>query len=116
MMITRYRSLALVLAAVTLLAAAPSAALGLTSYYGSNYSYDYNYRTAMAACDMETDGDGAYAKFVVNGSGSTLRLDDPNGSEAGCGYSSGWTNGIYSHQTCEDLAWQPDPCGNKVYP
>lgn len=99
-----------------IVASTPMSALAVFSYYGANYSFDYSQKTAITVCDNESDGDGAYVKFVVNGSGSTLQNSDPNGSSDGCGGSTGWSNGIFSHQTCEDQAWQPDPCGAKVYP
>lgn len=103
-------------AAVVLALVVPSTAGALTSWHGSDYAWDYNSETAMAVCDAEVDGNTAYTKFVVNGSGSTLRLDDPDEDGWDCGYSTGWSNGIYSHQVCEDINNWPDDCGSKVYP
>ena len=94
----------------------PATAGALTSYHGSDFAFDYEGETAIQVCDQEVDGNTAYAKYVVNGSGSTLRLDDPDEDGFACGQSWGWTNGIYSHQVCEDINNQPDSCGTTVYP
>jgi len=112
----RFPGFALTIALVA--AALPGVASALYSYEGSDYSYDFgSYGNGwLANCDMESDGNGAYAKYKLVGSGDQHRLEDPNGSQSGCGYGGSYATYIYSHQTCEDQAWQPDPCGATVYP
>jgi hypothetical protein len=112
------RSLTVVLTGIFVLVAFPGMALGLYSYEGSDYSYDFgSYGSGwIANCDMESDGNGAYAHYKLIGSGDQHRLEDPNGSQPGCGYGGSYATYIYSHQTCEDRAFQPDPCGDTVYP
>jgi hypothetical protein len=110
--------LAFALFGALMVAALPVAASGLYSYEGSDYSYDFgSYGNAwIANCDMEADGNGAYAKYKIIGSGDQYRLQDPNGSQPGCGYGGPYGTYLYSHQTCEDVAFWPDPCGETVYP
>jgi hypothetical protein len=90
-----------------------------TLYSYDGYDYSFNYGSVgdawMGTCDQESDGNGAYSNFQTSGSGSTFRLEDPNGSAAGCGYGGAY-NAIYRHRTCEDIAFQPDSCGDYVYP
>lgn len=113
---SRRRALGSLAAVAALALSAPIAASALSSYHDDDWAFDYNNRTAMFVCDQEVDGNTAYTKFVVNGSSSTLRLDDPDEDGPSCGDSGGWTNQIYSHQVCEDLNNWPDSCGSKVYP
>ncbi len=103
-------------AVVAMALVVPSGASALTSWHGADFAFDYESTTAIQVCDREVDGNTAYTKFVVNGSGSTLRLDDVDEDGPECGQTWGWTNGIYSHQVCEDINNQPDSCDGKVYP
>jgi len=97
-------------------ALAPAVALGLRSYDGQDYSEDYNTVHNVRICDKESDGNGAYAKYQRNGSGSTDRVNDGNGSASGCG-STSYGNKIYRHEACEDIAFYPDHCDQGwVYP
>jgi hypothetical protein len=112
---TRQFRLALVISAVLAMGAVPSAAFGLRSYDGSDYSEDYDAVHRVRICDNETDGNGAYAKFRPNGTTSDSRIDDANGSQAGC-TGSAYFSRIYSHQACEDISLLPDHWGVRVYP
>ena len=112
---TRQFRMALALSAMLAMAAVPSVAFGLRSYDGSDYSEDYDSVRRVRICDHETDSNGAYAKFRPNGTTSDSRIDDANGSQAGCTGSALFSR-IYSHQACEDISLQPDHCGVRVYP
>lgn len=93
----------------------PAIAIAGTSSYGANYSYNSSNLRTMYTCDRESDGNPAYALSHTVHSGYGLRVDDSNGSASGCGYRTVYSN-IIGHRTCEDQAFQPDPCGGYVYP
>jgi len=109
------RRVAPVLASLVAAVMLPTAALAVRSYDGLDHSEDYNAVKHVRICDNETDGNGAYADYQRNGSGLTDRVDDGNGSAAGCGNTSAG-NKIYRHKACEDIALLPDSCGPYVYP
>jgi hypothetical protein len=92
----------------------PGLASALYSYEGSDYSYDFNNIRQVAICDGETDGHQAYVNYTVTGQSQILRVNDENGSVAGCA-SSGIYTRIYRHHACEVLDG-PDACGPYVYP
>ena len=97
----------------------PMEAGAVTSYYGSNYSYDYgtgaDYAPWLGVHDGESDNNGAYAIYRRTSTGSKdYRLDDPNGSAAGDG-NSPYGSRISQHHVCESQVG-PDPCGIYVYP
>ncbi|GBD19030.1 MAG: hypothetical protein RMJ05_04635 [Thermomicrobium sp.] len=99
------------LVAIALFASLPlvGAAHVVYVFEGSDFAYVNSAHTLVTVCDMETDGNGAYARYTRSGTSVISRIDDPNGSSAGCGQ----TNPIYSIlalQVCEDVAFQPDPC------
>ncbi len=111
----RFRSNILVRATgMALLAAAmlPGAVSASYSWYGANYSFDSSSWSYVWACDGESDGNGAYAKYDRNGA-SNQRVDDPNGSQTGCG-GVGPFSPVYRHHICESQFWS-DPCGSWVY-
>lgn len=90
----------------------PLVALGATSSYGNNYSFESNNGTGnnvMTTCDTESDSDNAFSDFSTVSSGS-LRLTDSNGSSGGCGQRTVYS-AITGHVTCEDHDWAPDGCG-----
>lgn len=99
------------------LVALPASTLALSSWYGANYSYDYNFRHNVATCDQESDGNGAYARFSLAYPNTyQYRVDDGNGSQPGCGTAGAYASTVWRHRTCEDQAFQPDPCGGWVFP
>jgi hypothetical protein len=93
----------------------PPMAGAIRSYEGDDYSYDDLNVTRVVICDRETDGSGAYAKFRPVGTNSDSRVDDGNGSQSGCGYTTQFSR-VYLHQACEQRRFVPDGCGNRVYP
>ncbi len=102
------RAPAMALLAIAML---PGLAGAASSWYGSNYSFDDGW-TYIWACDGESDGNGAYAKYDRAGA-SDQRVDDQNGSQPGCG-GMGPFYPIYRHHICESQFWS-DPCGSWVY-
>lgn len=88
----------------------PGVALGGQSFYEDNYSYDFDGFTSVGVCDLETDGDPAYAEYVVQG--QVLRLDDANGSQPGCS-TQGNAVEMDQHRVCEGVPFN-DPCGPVV--
>jgi hypothetical protein len=109
------RPLQIVLLLAAIMLAVPSVAFALRSYDGDDYSEDWDSIRRVRICDNESDGNGAYTNYQTTGSGSTFRIEDQNGSSAGC-TSSGLHVRIYRHQACEDVAAWPDHCGPYVYP
>jgi hypothetical protein len=109
------RRVSVVLSTLAVAVILPAAAFALRSDDGLDYSEDYNAVKNVRICDNETDGNGAYSDYQRNGSGSTDRVYDGNGSAAGCGNTSSG-NKIYRHKACEDIAVLPDSCGPWVYP
>jgi hypothetical protein len=112
---TRHKGVTFLVSLMIGAAVVPAAAFGLRSYDGNDYSEDYNYAKQVRICDMESDSNGAYAKYRPNGTTSDSRVDDSNGSQSGCTGTASFTH-IYSHQACEDINLQPDHCGTRVYP
>ena len=107
---TRFLGLALVLAFVL----SPLAVQAAQSSYQGNYSYDANNSATqgnIVVCDTEADGNPAYALVDTQASGTGFRQDDD--SSSGCGFR-GFASRVTAHQTCEDEAFRPDPCGPKV--
>lgn len=110
----RKAALAIILLGVVV-SLVPAVGLATTSWYGANYSYDSNAKKAINVCDAESDSNGAYSYHSRSyPNTSQYRVNDGNGSAAGCGYQLTEPYIIWRHRTCEDQAFQPDPCGSWV--
>lgn len=107
------------LAGIAVIGLAPlaSAALGLTSYEGSDYSQDLNTASQVKACDREADARDVFAQFKVRGVGDPQRVYDSNGANNACVYSGSYgDNAIYAHRIVEDVTFGPDLQGRWKYP
>ena len=107
------------LASAVILIGAPTgaqAAAGLMSKEGSDYSVDWNLIRQVDACDMESDGHGVHADYLVIGSGTNQQVRDGNGANNG-GESSGvYSAKIYRHRIVEEIPFDNDQFGPWVYP
>jgi hypothetical protein len=87
-----------------------SAAGAVTSYHGSDYTYDYNFKLRIKACDQEADSNhvkGGYAFY--SGGGEVGYVEDVDGFNTICATGSSATE-YYRHHTCERnlFAWDCD--------
>ncbi len=107
-----------VLCAVVLAAVlpVPVAAVGATSWVGSNFTQDLDSRREVMACDRESDGNGVRGDYVPNGTGSTYTVYDGNGSGNSCAHSGSFSKRIYKHRAVEVRTAAPDGVGAWVYP
>ncbi|MDQ2758635.1 MAG: hypothetical protein M3Y71_19095 [Actinomycetota bacterium] len=98
---------------VTLIASAPgmaSAVSNLTSYQGSDYSWN-NGAYSIYACDQENDSHDVSADWVQSGTSTEYHVVDSYGN--GC--SSSGTGYLYRHRAVELLPGT-DAYGSWVYP
>jgi len=97
---------------LTLFAGSAATASAVTSYQGDDYSYDYNSKTYMKACDKESDGNEVKGNYDFNSSGDTNgSAIDSDGNNGVCGArNTGGT--VARHRTCEAINFWPDNCGN----
>ena len=56
---------------MVMFAGSAATASAVYSYQGDDYSYDYNSKTYMRACDRESDGNEVKGNYDFNGSGDT---------------------------------------------
>lgn len=75
----------------------PAQAASAKVYHGSDYGAADNY--TGTACDMEADGHGVYAEFVL-ANGNQVSLNDGNGSASGCGENN-YSSKISKVRVCE---------------
>ncbi len=83
-------------------------------YEGSDYAYVNSAHTQVTVCDQETDDNPAYANYTRTGSSSVFRVDDPNGSQPGCGQTTHYYY-ILAFRVCEGV-FGPDPCSSWAIP
>ena len=107
--------LSIAVAALAIALALPSIAMALRSYYGGNYSEDFNRARQVRVCDREPDGRAAYTHYQATGSSRTHRIDDENGARRGCTPSRRHTH-IFRHRVCEHRPNWRDHCGRWRYP
>lgn len=104
------RSLCLTVGVAGTALASATGALAVTSYNGSDYSYDYNNRTYMATCDRESDRTRVRGEWYTD-TGSRGKVEDVDGSNGNC--ATARVNGSAArHRTCEYRDAWPDACGN----
>ncbi len=97
---------------VTLLAGSAASASAITSWQGDDYSYDYNSKTYIKACDKESDGNEVKGVYDFNNSGdSNGSALDSDGNNGVCG-SKNTSGTIVRHRTCEAINFWPDNCGS----
>lgn len=95
---------------VAVVGGAAGTAGAVTSYQGSDYSYDTY--TSMVTCDEESDGRSVHADYYTfNAHG--YKVIDSNGAHNSCGTQSNVN--IRRHRTCENAPLTPDPCSGWVY-
>ena len=105
---------AVVLAAVL---PAPVAAVGATSWYGSNFTKDLDSRREVMACDREGgDGNIVRGDYTPNGTSSIHVIVDDNGANNSCAHSGSYSKRIYRHRVVEVRTLAPDGFGAWVYP
>ncbi|TYB38544.1 hypothetical protein FXF50_08985 [Micromonospora sp. AP08] len=93
--------------ALVLIVAVPAqAASYFRGYEGSDYAGVGADRRWVEVCDMEKDGNGVYATFIVRGSTGGNTVGDGNGSAAGCGNRT-FSGDVLGFSICED-----QPVGN----
>lgn len=82
------------------------------AYQGDDVSYGVSGNTRVQVCDKEADGYGVHAD-ADSMTGSSFRVDDQNGSAAGCN-NTAYMGSISRHRTVEERpAWyQPDVKGD----
>lgn len=115
----RRYSRAMVVAAACVLMSSPvaaSAATGLISYEGSDYSYDWNSITQVMVCDQESDSNGVHADYLVIGSGTNQQVRDGDGGRNACASTGVYSQKIYRHRAVEEVPLAPDQFGSWKYP
>jgi hypothetical protein len=68
---------------------------------GADYAGVGNNKRFIGACDMERDGNTVYAEYYVGGDVGLSRIEDTNGSQAGCRSTTTRLN-IAVFRVCED--------------
>ena len=102
---------ALTLAATgALLGAAQPAFAHLSSVSGSQ-AWSYSPYGAVAVKDTAADSHSAYANYQRHGNGSTLRIENSNGSGTTVITANDETNYVMQVQACVDIQLEPDSCG-----
>lgn len=86
-------------------------AVGVYSWNGSDYSWDYS-STGIQTCDMESDSTKVKSKADNDNDGSgSNAAKDVDGNNGICATANmGWD--IWRHKTCEYRSFWPDDCGN----
>ncbi len=99
-------------AAVIMFAPSAVADVGIMGrvYLGSNYASSNG--TWVEVCDREADGNGVYGMFET--STGTSRINDGNGSAAGCGNAT--FGKVNRFKVCEDLSASLDICSSWASP
>ncbi len=79
------------------------------SEQGADYAGVNTTKKYIGACDLERDGNGVYAQYRLAGALNIYRVDDDNGSQAGCGTKRVARN-IIEFRACENDIGR-DTCG-----
>lgn len=111
-MIRTVRRFGAALTMVAMVVLAPTAASALTSYNGSDYSYDEENRSRITTCDRESDNTKVKAEFQTT-AGWSSNVQDTDGNNGNCA-SRGSVGSVYKHKTCEFRSGWPDACGSWV--
>jgi hypothetical protein len=101
-----------VVVSCVILIVSSAAASAIVSYHGDDYSFDYNAKTYIKACDMESDGNEVKGNYDFNNSGDASgSVIDGDGNNGVCA-SKNTAGTIVRHRTCEAINFWPDSCGN----
>ncbi|MFE2044214.1 hypothetical protein ACFXAZ_25470 [Streptomyces sp. NPDC059477] len=108
-----FRNLALSTFAVAVLFfGAITGASALTSYNGSDYSFDSESRERMTACDKESDSTPVKGEYYNVGNNTKRDVKDSDGNNGTCASEGNGVGKVLKHKTCEYRSAWPDACGN----